>query len=195
MHEHEADGASADDGYGVAGLGLAFIEAVHYAGEGFGEGGVFEGDAGRNAEGIFGDDAGWDEEIFGIGAVVEDEAVAEVFLVVAAVVAIAAGRGVEGDDAIAGTKGRNAAADLMDRACELVSERNRGLEHPRMIATAVDLEVCAASERGMDADDDFASPRLRHGNLLNTQVLPTVEDGGCHMRCHLSIVSKIGVYG
>jgi hypothetical protein len=156
---------------------------------------VFEGDAGRNAEGIFGDDAGWDEEIFGIGAVVEDEAVAEVFLVVAAVVAVTAGSGVEGDDAIAGTKGGDAAADLMDGASELMSEGDWGLEHPGVIATAVDLEVCAAGKRGMDADDDFASPRLRHGNLLDTQVLPAVEDGGCHMRCHLSIVSKIGVYG
>jgi hypothetical protein len=195
MHEHEADGAGSNDGYGIARLGLAFIKTVHYAGQRFCKGGVFEGNAGRNAKGIFGDDAGWYEEVFRIGAVVEDKAIAEVFLIMAAVVAVAAGRGVEGDNAIAGTKGGDAAANLMDGAGEFMSEGDRGLEHARVIATAIDLKVCAAGERGMDADDDFASPRLRHRNLLDTQVLAPVKDGGCHLRCHLTIVSKIRVYG
>jgi hypothetical protein len=83
----------------------------------------------------------------------------------------------------------------MDGASEFVSEGDRGLEHPCVVATAVDLEVCAAGKCGMDSDDDLASPRLRHGNLLNTQILTSVKDGGCHVRCHLSIVSKISVYG
>jgi hypothetical protein len=113
----------------------------------------------------------------------------------AAVVAVSAGRGVQGDHAIAGTKRCDSAANLVDRASQLVSEGNGRLKHTRVIATAIDLKVCAAGECGMHADDDFASPRLRHGNLLNTQILTAVQDGGCHVRCHLSIVSKISVYG
>jgi hypothetical protein len=43
----------------------------------------------------------------------------------------------------------------------------------------------------MDAHDDFTGTGLRHGNLFNTQVLATVEHGGCHVRCHVFIVSKM----
>ena len=145
---------------------------------------MLEGDAGRNAEGVPGGDAGGDEEEFGVGAVIENEAIAKVFLIVAAVVALAAGRGVEGNDAVSGAKGGDAAADLVDSACQLVAERDGGLEHARVIAAAVDLEVGPAGERGVHTHDDLARTGLRHGNLLNAQILAAVENGGCHVRCH-----------
>ena len=47
VHEHEADGAGADDDHGVAGAGSALFEAANDAGEGFGEGGVFEAERRR----------------------------------------------------------------------------------------------------------------------------------------------------
>ena len=80
VHEHEADGAGADDDHGVAGLGSAFLEAADDAGEGLGEGGVFEGDVVGDEEGVLFDDAGGDADVFGVGAVVEEEILAEILL-------------------------------------------------------------------------------------------------------------------
>ncbi len=101
MDEEQADGAGAEDDGGLVGGSLGLFEAAEDAGEGFGEGGVLEGDVVGDAERVFLDDAGGDADVFGIGAVVEEEVVAEVLLVVQAEEAGVAGRGVEGEDAIA----------------------------------------------------------------------------------------------
>ena len=57
VHEHEADGAGADDDHGVAGLGAGLFEAVDDAGQRLGERGVLEGDAVGDEQGVLLDDA------------------------------------------------------------------------------------------------------------------------------------------
>jgi hypothetical protein len=64
---------------------------VDHAGEGLGEGGVFEGDVGRDKECVFFDDARRDAEVFGVGAVVEDKVFAEILLAAGAPIACVAG--------------------------------------------------------------------------------------------------------
>ena len=81
---------------------------------------------GEDAKGVLGDDARRDANVLGIGAIVEEQIVAEVFLVARAEVALAAGRGVERDDAIARSEIRDAFAGLYDRAGEFVPESAGG---------------------------------------------------------------------
>jgi hypothetical protein len=112
---------------------------------------------------------------------------------VTAVIAIATGGGVEGDDTIARAESGDASADLVDGTGKLMSKGDGGLEHAGVITAAVDLEVGSTGKGGMDAHDDFTGTGLRHRNLFNPQVLAAVEHGGCHVRCHLSIVSNPGL--
>ena len=184
VHEHEADGTGADDDHGVAGLGAALFEAADDAGKRFGEGGMLEGNIVGDEEGIFFDDAGGDAEVLGVGAVVEDEILAEVLLVVAAEVAAVAGGGVEGDDAVALFELRHAGADLGDDAGELVAKEDGRLEHHGVVAAAIDLEVGSAGERGAHLDDDLARPGLGDGDTLEAEVFFAVQDCRIHLKLH-----------
>ena len=52
VDEEQADGAGAEDDGGLVGCGAGLFEAADDAGEGFGEGGVLEGDGVGDAEGV-----------------------------------------------------------------------------------------------------------------------------------------------
>ena len=90
---------------------------------------MLEGDGVGDAEGIFFDDACGNADEFGVGAVVEEEIVAEVLLAVAAEEADVAGRGVEGQDAVADGEFGDAVADLDDGSGDLVAEEAVEGEH------------------------------------------------------------------
>ena len=121
----QADGAGADDDHGVAGAGAGLFEATDDAGERLGEGGVLEAGLAGMAQGIFLDDAGGDADVFGVGAVVEEEVFAEVLLAVAAEEAGVAGGGVEGHDAVADGEVGDACADFARRFRRARGRRGR----------------------------------------------------------------------
>ena len=68
--------------------------------EGLSERGVLQRNVIRNPKRVFGHDAGRNADELGVCAVVEEQIVAEVLLVVLAEVTIAARGGVEGDDSV-----------------------------------------------------------------------------------------------
>ena len=102
--KHHAQRAAADDGDGVALARVAIFNAVDGAGQRLGERGVLQRDAVGNAKRVFGDDARGNADVLGVCAVVEEQIVAEIFLVAQAEVADAARRGVERHDVIARSK-------------------------------------------------------------------------------------------
>ncbi len=53
-----------------------------------------------------------------------------------------------------------------------------------MIAAAVDLEVGAAGERCLHADDDLSRTRNGHRNPLDTQIFSAVKHSGRHFLNH-----------
>lgn len=153
VDEKEADGAGAEDDGGLAGVGVRFFKTTDHAGEGFGEGGVLEGDVVGDEEGVFFDDAGGDADVLGVSTVVEEEIVAEVLLVVEAEEAGVAGGGVEGQDAVADREFCDAVADFNDGPGELVTEEAVKGEHLGVVAAAIDFEVSAAGEGRANAQN------------------------------------------
>ena len=84
MEEHEPNRAGPEYGHGVARLGRRLGKATNNAGEGLGEGSVFELDIGGDMERVFLDDTGGDAQVLGVSAVIEEEIVAQVLLAFAA---------------------------------------------------------------------------------------------------------------
>ena len=141
---------------------------------------MLEGDGAGDVKGVFFDDARGDTDELGVGAVVEEQVVAEVLLVVAAEEAGVTGRRVEGKDAVAEGKVGDAIADLDDGSGELVAEEAVKGKHPGVIAAAVDLEVCAAGKGGAHAQDQFTGTGGGDGDILDAEVFLAAKDGGSH---------------
>ncbi len=141
---------------------------------------MLEGDGVGDAEGVFFDDARGDADVLGVGAVVEEQVVAEVLLVVAAEEAGVAGRGVEREDAVADGERGDAFADLDDGSGEFVAEEAIEGEHFGVVAAAVDLEVGAAGKGGAHAQDQLAGSGRGDRDILDAEVFLAAKDGGSH---------------
>ncbi len=128
-----------------------------------------------DGKGIFGDDPGWDADVFGVGAVVEEKVFAEVLLAVQAEEAGVTGGGVEGDDAVVTAEGGYAFTDVHDGAGEFMAEETVGCEHFGVVAAAKDFEVCAAGEGGVNAEDEFPGGGDGLCHAFQAQVFPAVQ--------------------
>ena len=160
--------------------GRGILKPVHGAGQRLGERGVLQRHILRNDESVLRDDARGNLDELRIGAVVEDQIVAKILLAAQAEVALAAGRGVERDDAIAGSEIGDALAGFDDGSGQLVAEERGRNDHARVISAAKDFEIGAAGESRANADDELAGCGLGNGNLLDADIFAAVKDGGAH---------------
>ena len=119
---------------------------------------------------------------FRVGAVEEQQIVAEVFLPVAAMETFAARRGIGRDHAVAGlpSRFRTSLAQFRNDAREFMAKDGGRHDHLRMIAALENLQVRAAGERGLDADARFARFQSGRRDFFNLNVFLPVEDGGFH---------------
>ncbi len=188
VHEHEADGAAADYGDGVADFYAGFVKSAEHAGQRLDHSRLFKADVRRNDQHVQIDDAARDFDVFGVGAVVEQQIFAKIFLMARAVEAHLAGRGIQCDNLHALLESANAGADYFDDSGEFVSEQGGRNDHAGVVAALIDLEVGAASQCDLHLDQYLAILDVGDGNLLNFHVLFTVEDGCCHLsvQCCLS---------
>ena len=85
-------------------------------------------------------------DVFGIGAVIEQQVFAEIFLVLGAVEAHLAGRGVQRHHPHALLEAAHARPDFFDHAGQFVPEQRRGHDHARMVAALIDLQIGAAGQ-------------------------------------------------
>lgn len=177
---HEADGAGAEDEEVLSGVESEVVDALDDAGEGFGEGGVGERGGIGDAMQVPLGNPGRDHDGLCVGAVEEEQVVAEVGLVASAGRAHAAGGGVGGDDTIADVPVGGCGVDFGDRAGELMAEGAGRGEHPGVVAASEDLEVGAAGEGGADPDADFAGLEGGFGDVLDPDIFLSVEHGGAH---------------
>ena len=166
------------------GLGSAFFEAANDAGQGFGESGVFEGNAVGNEQSVLLDDTGWDADVFGVGSVVEEEVFAEILLAVAAEETDVAGGRVEGNDPVAFAEVGDAGARLRRPLRRARGQRGWAAQHHGVVAAAVDLQVGAAGQGGADANHQFPGRGLGDRHLLQPKVFLAVQDRGRHLRDH-----------
>ena len=125
VKNHQAERAAADDGYGVAGVGVRVFKTVKSAGQRLGESGVFKGYMFGNDQRVLGNNARGDADEFGISAVVEEEIFTEIFLGALAEVAVTAGSGVDWDDTIADREILDTRTDFGDFAGDFVAQSQR----------------------------------------------------------------------
>ena len=189
LNEHEADGASTEDGDGVADLDSSFVQSAQNAGQRLGHGGVFDADVGRNDQHVGFNDAAWNADVFGVGAVVEEEIFAEIFLMLGAVEAHLARGGVERDNAHALLEAINSGSDFLDDSGEFVAEQGGRDDHAGMIAALVDLEIGTAGQGDLDLDENLAVSDARDGNFFDFEIFFAVQDGGGHFSIHCVLPS------
>ena len=84
-------------------------------------------------------------------------------------------------DARAGLHPGHLAADLVDGAGDLVPERHGLLQaHGAEAAMVVVVQVGAADAAGLDPDADIARAQRRHLDLLDAEVLRSMDDDAAH---------------
>ena len=182
MKNHQSQRAAADNGHRVAGMRVRVFKAMHRACQRLSERRVLQRHVVWDVKGILGHDASRNANELGVGAVVEEQIVAEVLLAASAEIALTAGGGIERDYAVAGNKARDSLAGLDNGSRQLMAKEGRRHDHARMVAAAEDLQVSAAGERRADADDQLTGPGLGNRHALYANILASVEDRGLH-RC------------
>ncbi len=165
LHKHQPDWPAADDGDGVADFDAGFMQSAQHAGQGLDHGRLFVAHIRRHGQHVGFNDAARDLDVLGVGAVVEQQILAQVLLMLGAVVAHLAGRGIQRHHPHALLESAHARADLLDHSRQFVPEQSRRNDHAGVIAALVNLEVGAAGQGDLHFDENFAIPYVRDGNL------------------------------
>src|SRR5690349_4831330 len=182
-HEFQTDGTATNDGDGVSGAHIHFVNAAKDASERFDKRGALVVDRVRDFEHVFHDDAPGDAHELRVGAVIEEKIFAKILLSAAAIVAPQARSGVGGHHAHAELPARvNAFAHGNDFAYNFVAENGGRLDHLGVIAALPDLEIGAVGEREANAEENLFGSQGGDVNLLNAQIFAAVKDGRGHLR-------------
>ena len=184
LNEHEADGAAADDGNGVADFDSGFVQAAENAGQRLGHRRILKADVGRDDQHVGFNDAAGDADVFGVGSVVEEQIFAEIFLVLGAVEAHLAGGGVEGDDLHALLEAVDAFADFLDDSGQFVAKEGGRDDHAGVVAALINLEIGAAGEGDLYFDENLTLLDSRDRYSFNFEIFFAVQDGGGHFSVH-----------
>ena len=181
-HEHQADRPRAENRHGLPLPDAALLDATHDARERLDHRRLSEAEPVLEREHVVPDDPGRDARELGVGAVPEQEVVAEALPAGQAVAALAAGRGVRGHHTRPGREALDPRAGLLDDARDLVAEHGRRPDHPRVVPAAEHLDVRPARERDPRPQQDLAVLGPRQRDRLDPHVLAAVEDGRLHPR-------------
>ena len=182
-------GSAADDGDGVADLNPGLVQSTQHAGQRFDHSRFFVGNIGGNRQHVGFNNAARNANVFGIGAVIEQQVFAEIFLMLGAVEAHLAGRGIQRHHPHAFFEAAHSVPDFFNHAGQFVSEQRRRDNHARVIAALVDLQVGAAGQCDLHFDQYFPIANPRDGHSFNLHVLFAIEDGGCHLSVHARLPS------
>ena len=189
LHKHQADGPAADDGDGVADFDSGLVQSAQHASQRLDHGGFFVGNVGGNRQHVGFNNAARNANVLGVGAVVEQQVFAEIFLMLGAVEAHLAGRRVQRHHPHALLEAAHAVPDFFDHSGQFMSKERRRDNHARVIAALVDLQVGAAGQGDLHFDQYFPIAHARDGHSFNLYVLFAIEDGSCHLSVHARIPS------
>ncbi len=171
----QPDRPTADDDSGVAGAHFHFMNAAQHAGQWFDQRGTLVIDRVRHFQHIFGDDAPGYAHVLGIGAVVEQEIFAKIFLAAAAMVAAEARRGVCCDHANAHAPARvNPLADSHYFADNFVAKNSGRTDHFCVIAAFPYFQISAIGESETHTKQNFISRERRHIDFFDAQIFAPV---------------------
>jgi len=181
--EHEADGAATYNEDALTFVEMAIADSLDNAGERFGEGSVPKGSLVLQTQEIALDETLGDGDRFGIRAIEEEEIITKIFLLIAAVKALAARSGVGDNDPIADAPGTDVRGDFGNETGHFVSENGGRCDHAGVIAALENFEVGAASERGFYAQSHSARGKRARLDLLDPQIFASVQHRGFHRSC------------
>src|SRR5581483_3346695 len=184
LHEHQADGPAADYYHGVPDLHTGLVQAAQHAGQRFDHRRFLIADAGRNRQHIGFNDPSWNLYVLGVCAVVEQQVLAKVLLMLGAVETHLARSRIESHHPHAFLEVLHSRCYFFDDARQLVAEQRGRDDHARVISALVNLQVGAAGERNLYLDQHLAGIHPRDGHSFNLHVLLAIEDGCCHLSVH-----------
>jgi hypothetical protein len=124
---------------------------------------------------IFLDDSCGNANKFGVGAVIEEQVRAKVFLIPLAIKALPAGRRVCGYDTLPDPEILHAGAYRDDVSRELMTEQSRRLDHSRVITSAKHFYVGPAGQGSANSHQNVTRLDLWDVNGLNAQLLFPVQ--------------------
>jgi hypothetical protein len=178
-YEHKANGPAAYHENALTLVKTAVADSLHNAGERFRESGVPKGSVVLQTQEIALDETLGDGDRFSVCAIKEGEIVAKIFLLIAAIKALAARSRVGDNDPIAHSPGIDV-RDFGNDSGHFVSKNGRRCDHAGVIAALENFEVGAASERRFDAQSHFAPGKRARLDLLDPQIFASVQ----HRRLH-----------
>ena len=164
----------------LAGLDSRSLDCQERARQRLGERGALGRKRGRERDDVARHQPRRQQDELAVGAVDEQEILAEIRAPGATRRTGRAWRRVRRDHAIAFAEAGDARADRRDRAGELVPEDRRNLRDHHGVTAAQGLHVGAARQRGIDAHDQLARCRHRHRQVLPAQIAGAVEDHRPH---------------
>ena len=183
--EHQADGTQADNGNGIAGAGSRFLKTAHHTCQGFHEGRILIADFVGNKVSIALHDAGRDADVFGVGAVVEEQVLAEILQAAAAEETLSAGRRIGRHHALPDREICDVLANCDDIAGQLVPEHSRRHDHPSVVSATEDFDIGAAGERHLHSYEDVSAFNCGNSYRLYLQMLLAVKHSSHHVVIHL----------
>ena len=184
QREEAAERTMAEHGHRHSRLHAPALDPVQRAGQRLREGGAPRRQGGADAHEVLVHEPRRQGEVLAVGAVDEEEILAEIRPPRAAGRAAAAGRGVGGHQPVPLAPAVHAGSDRGDGARHLVTEDGGDDGDHHGMAAAEHLHVGAAGERGLHPDDHFPRRRRRHGQLLQPKVAGAVKHLSPHARAH-----------
>ena len=119
-------GPPPENGHRISDFYSGLMQAAQHAGQRFGHGRIFESYVRGDHEHVGFNDATWHANVFGVSAIVEQEILAKVLLMLGAVEAHLAGCGIECDNAHALLKAVDALTDFFDHSSQFMRQNKAG---------------------------------------------------------------------
>ena len=152
------------------------LDAEERAGQRLGKGRAARGQARAQAHDIGGAEPGRQGDEFAVGAVDEEEVLAQIVAAFPTEAALATGRRIGGDHAVSLPHSGRARSHARHRASKLVAEDGGNVRNHHGVAAAQHLDVRPAREGGLDPDDDPPGLRLGNREVFEAEISRSMED-------------------
>src|SRR5262249_39526692 len=128
------------------------------------------------------DQPGRDDDGLCIGAIEEEQVIAQILLAFVAMDAAPAGSGIGHDNSFADLPTLRFGVHFGDGPGEFVAKNRRGNDHPRVVSPAKDFQVRSAGQGRFNSNADLTGSQGREIELFNTNMLFAMENSCSHQR-------------
>jgi len=183
--EHQPNRTQTDNGDGIAGAGSRFLKTAHDTRQRFHQGRILIADFVGNKVCIALHDARREADVLGIGAVVEEQVLAQILQAAVAEETLSAGRRIGRHHALPNREIRDSLANGDDIPRQFVPKHGRWHDHPSVVSTSEDFDIGAAGERHLYPYEDVSAFNCGNSYRLYLQMLLAVKHSSHHVVIHL----------